>query len=122
VPSNRRPATLSIHGQGSTYTRRVQTRSAESARRTRVRRVTFDELGTPTPERLEALGPAPCAELLHVLMLPDFDRVDRTARRTGSSGRCSSACCGSASNDRPDPLPTGRRIGEYLRREVRTVP
>jgi hypothetical protein len=28
-------------------------------------------------ERLEALGPAPRAELLHVLMLPDFERVDR---------------------------------------------
>jgi hypothetical protein len=28
-------------------------------------------------ERLGALGPAPRAELLHVLMLPDFDRADR---------------------------------------------
>jgi len=28
-------------------------------------------------ERLDALGPAPRAELLHVLMLPDFDRADR---------------------------------------------
>jgi hypothetical protein len=30
-------------------------------------------------ERLDALGPAPRAELLHVLMLPDFDpsRPDR---------------------------------------------
>jgi hypothetical protein len=28
-------------------------------------------------ERLEALGPAPGAELLHVLMLPDFERADR---------------------------------------------
>jgi hypothetical protein len=27
-------------------------------------------------ERLNALGPAPRAELLHVLMLPDFDRAD----------------------------------------------
>jgi hypothetical protein len=27
--------------------------------------------------RLEALGPAPRAELLHVLALPDFDRADR---------------------------------------------
>ena len=25
-------------------------------------------------ERLDALGPAPRAELLHVLMLPDFER------------------------------------------------
>ena len=28
-------------------------------------------------ERLDALDPAPRAELLHVLMLPDFDRADR---------------------------------------------
>ena len=28
-------------------------------------------------ERLDALGPAPRAELLHVLMLPDFDRADQ---------------------------------------------
>ena len=28
-------------------------------------------------ERLDAFGPAPRAELLHVLMLPDFDRADR---------------------------------------------
>jgi hypothetical protein len=28
-------------------------------------------------ERLDALGPAPRAELLHVLILPDFERADR---------------------------------------------
>jgi hypothetical protein len=28
-------------------------------------------------ERLDSLGPAPRAELLHTLMLPDFDRADR---------------------------------------------
>ena len=28
-------------------------------------------------ERLDALGPAPRAELLHVHMLPDFERADR---------------------------------------------
>jgi hypothetical protein len=31
----------------------------------------------PLRERLDALGPAPRAELLHVLMLPDFERADR---------------------------------------------
>jgi hypothetical protein len=31
----------------------------------------------PTQERLDALGAAPRAELLHVLMLPDFERADR---------------------------------------------
>jgi hypothetical protein len=29
----------------------------------------------PLRERLDALGPAPRAELLHVLMLPDFERA-----------------------------------------------
>jgi hypothetical protein len=35
-----------------------------------------DELERRLRERLDALGPAPSAELLHVLMLPDFDRAD----------------------------------------------
>ena len=34
------------------------------------------ELEALLPQRLDALGPAPRAELLHVLMLPDLDRVD----------------------------------------------
>ena len=36
-----------------------------------------DELERQLRERLNALGPAPRAELLHVLLLPDFDRADR---------------------------------------------
>jgi hypothetical protein len=36
-----------------------------------------DELERRLWERLDALGPAPRAELLDVLMLPDFDRADR---------------------------------------------
>jgi hypothetical protein len=35
-----------------------------------------DELETRLRQRLDALGPAPRAELLHVLMLPDFERAD----------------------------------------------
>ena len=35
-----------------------------------------DELERRLRERLNALGPAPRAELLHVLVLPDFDRAD----------------------------------------------
>ena len=35
-----------------------------------------DQLEARLQERLDALGPAPRAELLHVLMLPDFDRAD----------------------------------------------
>ena len=71
-----------------------------------------DELERRLRERLDALGPAPRAELLHVLMLPDFDRADRIGEFWGNpktrtfaellidceedrtSGRCSSACCG----------------------------
>jgi hypothetical protein len=36
-----------------------------------------DELERRLQLRLDALGPAPRAELLHVLMLPDFERADR---------------------------------------------
>jgi hypothetical protein len=36
-----------------------------------------NELERRLQGRLDALGPAPRAELLHVLMLPDFDRADR---------------------------------------------
>jgi hypothetical protein len=36
-----------------------------------------DELERRLRERLDALGPAPRAELLHVLLLPDFERADR---------------------------------------------
>jgi hypothetical protein len=36
-----------------------------------------DELERRLRERLDALGPAPRAKLLHVLVLPDFERVGR---------------------------------------------
>ena len=36
----------------------------------------LDRLERRLRKRLNALGPAPRAELLHVLMLPDFDRAD----------------------------------------------
>jgi len=35
-------------------------------------------------DRLEALGPAPRAELLHVLMLPDLERADRIGEFYGN--------------------------------------
>ena len=35
-----------------------------------------DELERRLQERLDALGPAPRAELLHVLMLPDLERAE----------------------------------------------
>jgi hypothetical protein len=36
-----------------------------------------DELERRLQERLDALGPAPRAELLHVIMLPDLERAAR---------------------------------------------
>ena len=43
------------------------------------------ELEKQRLERLDALGPAPRAELLHVLMLPDFERADRIGEFWGYS-------------------------------------
>ena len=45
-----------------------------------------DELERRLRERLDALGPAPRAELLHVLMLPDFERADRIGEFLGLPG------------------------------------
>jgi hypothetical protein len=45
------------------------------------------ELGagrTTLRQRLDALGPASRAELLHVLMLPDFERADRIGEFWGN--------------------------------------
>jgi len=39
--------------------------------------VRADELERRLRERLDALGAAPRAQLLHVLMLPDFEQADR---------------------------------------------
>jgi hypothetical protein len=36
-----------------------------------------DDLDRKLRARLDALGPAPRAELLHVLMLPDLERAER---------------------------------------------
>jgi hypothetical protein len=36
-----------------------------------------DQLERRIRERLDALGPAPRAKLLHVLMLPDLERAER---------------------------------------------
>jgi hypothetical protein len=44
-----------------------------------------DELEKQLQERLDTLGPAPRAELLHVLMLPDFERADRIGEFWGYS-------------------------------------
>ena len=44
-----------------------------------------DELEKQLQERLDAHGPAPRAELLHVLMLHDFERADRIGEFWGYS-------------------------------------
>ena len=44
-----------------------------------------DELEKQRLERLDALGPAPRAELLHVLMLPEIERADRIGEFWGYS-------------------------------------
>jgi hypothetical protein len=43
-----------------------------------------DELEQRLQARLDALGPAPRAELLHVVMLPDFERADRIGEFYGN--------------------------------------
>ena len=51
-----------------------------------------DELERQLRERLDALGPAPRAELLHVLMLPDFERAKvHAATSTGMGALASCA-------------------------------
>jgi hypothetical protein len=42
-----------------------------------------DELERRLQARLDTLGPAPRAALLHVLMLPDFERTDRIGELWG---------------------------------------
>jgi hypothetical protein len=38
--------------------------------------MSFEKMGASAPPRLDALGPAPRVELLHVLTVPDFERAD----------------------------------------------
>ena len=44
----------------------------------------LDEIERQLRARLDALGPAPRAELLYVLMLPDFERADRIGEFWGT--------------------------------------
>jgi hypothetical protein len=43
-----------------------------------------DQLERRLRARIDASGPAPRAELLHVLMLPDFERADRIGEFWGN--------------------------------------
>jgi hypothetical protein len=68
--------------------------------------------------RLGALGPAPRAELLHVLMLPDFDRADRIGEFWGyPQSRAFAELLIDAEEDR-----TPRRAGGLRRRNSCRVP
>jgi hypothetical protein len=40
--------------------------------------MSFEEMEQALRQRHESLGPVPRAELLHVLMLPDFERANRS--------------------------------------------
>ena len=66
-----------------------------------------DQLETRLRERLNTLGPAPRAELLHVLMLPDFERADRIGEFWGYPGEL---CIRRA----PDRLRGGRTLRAVL--------
>ena len=44
----------------------------------------FEDIERLLRERLDAMGPAPRAELLHVLTLPDFDPVGRIGEFYGN--------------------------------------
>ena len=52
-----------------------------------------DELERRLRERLDALGSAPRAELLHVPMLPDLDRAERIGEFWGYPQSAPSPSC-----------------------------
>ena len=55
--------------------------------------VNLEHLGRHFRQRLDALGPAPRAQLLPVLMLPDFERADRIGEFWGYAGAAPSQSC-----------------------------
>jgi hypothetical protein len=52
-----------------------------------------NELEKQLRERLNALGPAPRAELLHVLTLPDLERAERIGEFWGNPKTRTSPSC-----------------------------
>jgi hypothetical protein len=63
-----------------------------------------DEVERRLRERLDALGPAPRAELLHVLMLPDFEERTGSASTGGTQASAWSEARPSACDYRGDPF------------------
>ena len=74
-----------------TFLRRTTTTEGSVSARLRV--VRPDELERRLQERLDALGPAPRTELLHVLSLPDFDRADAIGTTGGTRDADASGSC-----------------------------
>ena len=60
-----------------------------------------DQLENRLRKRLDALGPAPRAELIHVLMLPDFEQEDAGVQRW----------CVNVTGTPGDPMKTVRQAG-----------
>jgi hypothetical protein len=71
-----------------------------------------DELERRLRERLDALGPAPRAELLHVLTLPDFDRADRITAPTRRT----------TTPNLKKAIPHGERTGSFVLMDSRWHP
>jgi hypothetical protein len=69
------PAFVNVYGQGRGTRATIGRRSLQPMRP--------DELERRLRKRLDALGPAPRAELLRVPMLPDFERADRIGEFLG---------------------------------------
>jgi hypothetical protein len=61
-----------------------------------------DEMEASLPERLKALPPAPRAELLNVLMLPDFERAETGSASSGATRRVAPGVIGAAYITRGD--------------------
>jgi hypothetical protein len=68
-----------------------------------------DELKRRLRERLDALGAAPRTELLHVLMLPDFERADRIGEFWGTARTRAFAELLIDCEEEPDPSGGARR-------------
>jgi hypothetical protein len=77
-----------------------------------------DELERRLRARLDALGPAPRAELLHVLMLPDFERADRIGEFWGSPGARAARRAGGRGRAGNDVDRTGRALRPDLEIEI----
>jgi len=77
--------------------------------------VTLEQMEQPLRERLDALGPAPRAELLHVLMLPTSNAPTGSASSGGTRRLGRSPSSPDRLRGGPDPLTGARRNAARLR-------